>query len=141
MQITINRLIAAGALLAVSTGAALGQGYYSPDNERGWYAGGGIGQFNVEVDGLDGLDETINDFDSDDMSWKLFAGYRLNRFLSFEGAYVNFGEPSDDFSTGGSSGDYSLELSGFAPYVVGTLPLGETFEAFAKVGYYFYDLK
>ena len=33
-----------------------------------------------------------------------------------------------------------MEISGFAPYLVGTLPLG-IFELFAKVGYYFYDVE
>ncbi len=143
MQIAIKHSIAAGALLALvltlATGVAHGQGY-APDNERGWYVGGGVGQFGVEIDGLDGLDDTIADFDADDTAWKLFAGYRFNPYLSLEAAYVNFGEPGDDFSSGGSSGDYTLNLSGFAPYLVGTVPLGPL-ELFAKIGYYFYDLE
>src|SRR5688572_26003749 len=101
MKIAFNRLIAAGAVLTLCSGAALAQ----QSNDRGWFVGGAIGQFNVEVDGLDGLDETINDFDADDTSWKLFAGYRFNKFLSVEAAYVNFGEPGDDFSSAGASGD------------------------------------
>ena len=54
----------------------------------------------------------------------------------------DFGGPSDTFQNSdasGSSGDYEVSLSGFAPYVIGTLPLGPV-ELFAKVGYYFYDV-
>ncbi len=137
MKFPIPRSIVAGAVLALSAGAAFAQSS-SSENDRGFYAGAGLGQFNVKVHGIAG---TLDEFDSDDLSWKIFAGYRLNRYLALEGAYVNFGEPTDDFSTAGSRGDYSIRLSGFAPYVVGTLPLGESFEAFAKLGYYFYDLK
>ena len=32
-----------------------------------------------------------------------------------------------------------MRLKGFAPYVIGTLPLGPV-ELFAKIGYYFYDV-
>ena len=30
-------------------------------------------------------------------------------------------------------------VDGFAPYVVGTLPLGQYFEVYGRLGYYFYD--
>jgi opacity protein-like surface antigen len=30
-------------------------------------------------------------------------------------------------------------VDGFAPYVIGTLPLGNWFEVYARLGYYFYD--
>jgi OOP family OmpA-OmpF porin len=130
-----NRLVAAGALLALS-GAAFAQS----DNEGGWLIGGGIGQFNLEIDDVGDLGDSITDFDSDDMSWKIFMGYRFNQYLSVEGAYVNFGEPGDDFESGGESGDYSLGLSGFAPYVVGSFPAGPV-ELSARIGYYFYDVE
>lgn len=136
----IQRLAAAGIFLTLVTGAGFAQGGSASENDRGWYLGGGLGQFNVEIDGLDGIDEAINDLDADDMSWKLFGGYRINPYISVEAAYVNFGEPGDDFSSGGSSGDYDLQLSGFAPFVVGTFPIGPV-ELSARLGYYFYDLE
>ena len=108
-------------------------------HESGFYVGGGVGQFNVQIDDIDDTDEAIERLDDDDTSWKLFAGYRFNPYISIEAAYIDFGGPSDSFDASGSSGDYKVELSGFAPYVVGTLPLGPV-ELFAKVGYYFYDV-
>lgn len=135
-----QHLAPAAALLTLMTGAAFAQGEYPSENARGWYVGAGIGQFNVKIDGLDSIDEAIDDRDADDMSWKIFTGYRFNPYISVEAAYVNFGEPGDDFSSGGSSGDYNLRVSGFAPFVVGTYPLGPV-ELSAKLGYYFYDLK
>ena len=134
MKIT-KHLIAAGALLALSSGAA-----FADDNEHGWLIGGGFGQFNLQIDDLGDLGDSIANFDANDSSWKLFTGYRFNKYLSVEAAYVNFGEPGDDFTADGTSGDYSIGLSGFAPYVVGTIPLGPV-ELSAKLGYYFYDLK
>lgn len=131
----MNRAITAATLLALS-GAWTA---VNAQNEQGFYLGGGVGQFNVQIDDVDETDEAIERLDDDDTSWKLFAGYRFNPYISLEAAYIDFGGPSDRFDASGSSGDYQVELSGFAPYVIGTLPLGPV-ELFAKVGYYFYDV-
>ena len=64
----------------------------------------------------------------------------MNPYLSFEAAYLDFGRPNDDFSATGSSGDYTVELAGFAPYIIGTVPLGPV-ELSARAGYYIYDLE
>lgn len=135
----MRRAIVAGALLAFASGTALAQ----DDNERGFYAGAGIGQFNFEddVDGLGDFDDEVEDFsiDDDDNSWKVFAGYRFLPWLSAELNYVDFGRTQDEFETGGSSGDYTAELSGIQPALVATLPLGPV-ELSARVGYLFYDI-
>ncbi len=131
----MNRFIATATMLALSGSWTAAQA----ENDSGFYIGGGVGQFNLDIDDIDETDEAVQRLDDDDTSWKLFAGYRLNPWLSFEAAYVDFGGPSDTADASGSSGDYQVELSGFAPYVIGTLPLGPV-ELFAKAGYYFYDV-
>jgi hypothetical protein len=128
--------IAAATLIALSGGMMSAR---AADNEQGFYIGGGVGQFNVQIDDIDDTDNAIQRLDDDDTAWKAFVGYRFNPFFSVEGAYIDFGGPSDKFSTSGSSGDYRAKLSGFAPYVVGTFPLGPV-ELSARVGYYFYDV-
>ncbi len=133
----MNRVIATATLLAL-TGAWSGA-QAADGNDRGFYVGAGVGQFNVKIDDIDQTDEAIERLDDDDNSWKLFGGYRFNPYLSLEVAYIDFGAPEDRFEASGSSGDYKIELSGFAPYIIGTLPLGPV-ELFAKAGYYFYDV-
>lgn len=128
--------IAAATLIALSSGMTAAE---AQENERGFYVGGGVGQFNVQIDDIDDTDEAIERLDDDDTAWKFFGGYRFSPHIALELAYIDFGGPSDRFSTSGSSGDYTVELSGFAPYVIGTLPLGPV-ELFAKAGYYFYDI-
>jgi hypothetical protein len=135
----MSRVIAAAAIAVIGAGTALAQDM-GVENERGFYFGGGVGQFNVELDGLDGVDEAIEDLDADDTSWKAFVGYRLNPYISFEAAYLDFGRPNDEFTATGSSGDYTVELAGFAPYIVGTVPVGPV-ELSARAGYYIYDLE
>jgi OmpA-OmpF porin, OOP family len=128
-------MIAAASIAALSTGAA----YAQDDNDEGFYVGGGVGQFNLEVDGIDGIDEAIETLDDSDTAWQVFIGWRLNPYISLQAAYIDFGGPEDDFSTAGSSGNYRAEFSGFAPAIIGHLPLGPV-ELSAKLGYYIYDL-
>lgn len=130
--------IAAATLIALS-GGMMPAHAAQPDNNRGFYVGGGVGQFNVQIDDIDDTNNAIERLDDDDTSWKAFVGYRFNQYFSIEGAYIDFGGPSDRATATGSSGDYQVELSGLAPYVIGTIPLGPV-ELFGRVGYYFYDV-
>ncbi|WP_129776344.1 porin family protein [Peristeroidobacter soli] len=133
----MNRAIIAATLLALSSGAA----YAAPENDSGFYLGGGVGQFNIEVEGLDTFDDALRTLDDDDTAWQAFIGWRLNPYISLQAAYVDFGRPEDDFSSStGNHGKFRAELSGFAPSIIGTLPLGPV-ELSAKLGYYIYDLK
>jgi OOP family OmpA-OmpF porin len=130
--------IAAATLIALSGGMMMSA--QAQENEQGFYIGGGFGQFNVQIDDVDDTDNAIERLDDDDRAWKLFGGYRFNPHIALELAYIDFGDASDSTTTAsGSSGDYSVGISGLAPYVIGTLPLGPV-ELFGKVGYYFYDL-
>ncbi len=107
------------------------------DNEAGFYAGGGVGQFNLEIDNFDDVVTTADDYDSDDTAYKVFGGWRANQWLALELAYVNLGSPEDEILP---DTFVTVETDGFAPYVVGTFPMG-FFEAFAKAGYYWYDIE
>lgn len=110
------------------------------ENPSGPYVGVGWGQFNVDVDNLSDAGTVAgNIIDADDNAWKIFGGWRFNPYLSLELAYVDLGSPSDRFEGSGSNGNYRLDISGFTPYVIGTIPLGPV-ELFGKVGYYFYDV-
>lgn len=132
----MKRAIVAAMVLAAGTGTALAA---PDDNPRGFYLGGGVGNFNVEIDRFRDVDNAIGRLDDSDTGWKVFAGYRFNQFLSLEGAYVDFGRQSDTFDVAGSSGDFSAHLSGFSPQLVGTIPVGPV-ELSAKVGVYFIDI-
>ncbi|MBX5461270.1 MAG: porin family protein [Steroidobacteraceae bacterium] len=105
------------------------------DNDSGLYLGAGVGQFNVKVNNVDDIGPIVSQFDSDDTSFKAFGGWRFGRYIAAELAYIDFGGPDDDVD----GVNVKAELDGFAPYVVGTLPLGPL-EVFAKAGYFFYDL-
>lgn len=126
------------AVLVLAVGGAGGVAY-AQDNTSGFYLGAGVGQFNVQIDDIDQTDEAIERLDDDDAAWKAFVGYRFNPYIAVEGAYVDLGNPGSRTDASGSSGDFRVRLKGFAPYVIGTLPLGPI-ELFGKIGYYFYDV-
>jgi Outer membrane protein beta-barrel domain len=133
----MNRVITTAALLALMGAGTAAQA--ADENDSGFYVGAGVGQFNVQIDDVDDTDEAIQKLDDDDNSWKLFGGYRFNPYLSLEAAYIDFGGPEDSFEGSGSDNHYKLDISGFAPYIIGSFPIGPV-ELFAKAGYYFYDV-
>jgi OmpA-OmpF porin, OOP family len=120
--------------LAVSHSAAAQE----PDTS-GFYIGAGLGQFDVKVDDLEGVGDVLQDLDADDSAWKFVLGWRFNPFIAIEADYIDLGAPNGDFDASGSSGQYELDLAGFAGYVVGSIPIG-IFEISGKVGYYFHDV-
>jgi hypothetical protein len=125
---TITILIAFVALAFASAAHA--------DNDSGLYAGAGVGMYNVKIDSIADVGTAVGKFDSDDVSFKAFAGWRFAKFIGVEVDYLDFGKPEDDVG----NVKVSTELHGVAPYIVGTLPLGPI-ELSAKFGYFFYDLK
>jgi opacity protein-like surface antigen len=131
----LNRGLVAATLLALGSAASIAHA----DNNAGFYVGGGVGQFNVQIDDIDDTDNAIQRLDENDTAWKAFVGWRFNPYIGLELSYIDFGNPNGRATASGSSGDYQVDLSGFAPYVIGTLPLGPV-ELFGKVGYYFYDV-
>ena len=133
----------ASALLMLMAGPALAQQTRDDDrsgrNVEGFYFGGGIGDFSSSVDEINSLDDVDDagiDFSDSDNALKLFGGWRLNRYFAFQGDYVDFGE-SSGFVTSSVSG--TSDVQGFAPSIVGTLPIGPV-ELFGRIGMMFYEL-
>jgi OOP family OmpA-OmpF porin len=127
-------VLGATALIPLTSSAA------AADNPTGPYIGAGIGQFNTKISHFEDVDNGIQDIsNSDDTAWKIFAGYRFLPYLGVEAAYIDFGKPSDDFSATGSNGNYRVKIHGFAPSLIGRVPLGPV-ELFAKVGEYYYNV-
>ncbi len=138
----MNKVVpVAASLLALMAGPALAQ---RDDNRTGrnldgFYLGGGVGDFSSAVDEINNLDDVDDvgiDFSDGDNATKVFAGWNFNRFFAVQGDYVDFGESSGFVST---SVRGTSDVQGFAPSVVGTLPIGPV-ELFARVGMMFYEI-
>ena len=90
-------------------------------DDRGLYLGAGVS--NIETD--------KSHLSDDDTSYKVFAGYRLNGYLAFEGAFVDLGQFEDknlDFD--GKSVQASAHV-GF--------PLGDRIRLYGSVGAHAWD--
>ena len=136
-------LTVASVLLAFMAGPALSQ--QTRDDQRkgsnveGLYIGGGIGDFSSsidEVNQLDQIDDAGIDFTDGDNATKLFAGWNFNRYFAVQGDYVDFGDQSGAVSPSVSG---TSNVKGFAPSIVGTLPIGPV-ELFGRIGMMFYNV-
>jgi OOP family OmpA-OmpF porin len=135
----MKKLLAITALVLTATAPALAHAEPDAGNPSGPYIGGGWGRFNLHIHNLNDVGTAVDTIsDAKDNAWKVFAGYRFNPYWSLEAAYIDFGSPGDRFQASGSDGSYRVKMSGFAPSLVGTIPLGPV-ELSAKVGYYLYD--
>jgi OOP family OmpA-OmpF porin len=140
----MNRsLVFAGLMASLVAVPAFAQSERDDDragrNLEGLYLGGGIGDFSSAVDeinNLDDIDDVGIDFSDGDNARKLFLGWHFNRFFAVQGDFIDFGDASGFVapSVRGSS-----DVQGFAPSIVGTLPLGPI-ELFARVGMIFYEV-
>mgnify|MGYP001764557532 CR=1 FL=1 len=126
----MKRTLAAAILVALGTTPALAE------NDSGPYVGAGVGRFNVQIDNPGDVTDTVGSFDADDTTFKAFVGWRFNPYLAVELDYLDLGNPEDRIDQQRVNAD----VNGFAPYVVGTLPVGPV-ELFAKAGYLFYDVQ
>lgn len=133
----VCKVLAAGAAGALALAFSHSAAAQEPDTS-GFYIGAGVGQFDVKIKDLEGVGEALKNLDENDAAWKIVVGWRFNPYISLEADYIDLGAPKGHFDATGSSGQYELQLAGFAPYVVGTLPLG-IFELSAKLGYYWHD--
>lgn len=140
----------AGVLLALTAGPALAQRDRDRDDDRpghnldGLYIGGGVGDFSSEARNINNPGDVNNvgiDFTDSSNATKLFAGWAFNRFFAVQGDYVDFGESSGAVapSVTRAGGTATSDVQGFAPSIVGTIPLGPI-ELFGRVGVMFYDV-
>ena len=99
--------------------------------DSGAYLGASLGQAEPDIEFGDG------DFDGDATAWKVFGGYNFDVTLvnlAVEGAYVDFGSPSDRFV----GVPVELEADAFTGFGVVGLDLG-IFGLFAKAGLAWWD--
>lgn len=89
------------------------------------YVGLSLGQATYDLNCVGGFECD----DKDDLAGKLYTGGKFNRMLGLELAYVWLGEAQ---ANGGSTEAQLANLS-----LVGNVPIGERFNAYAKVGAFY----
>lgn len=105
--------------------------------DGGFYLGGSVGSSFINQtlsETVDGIG--INDFkiDQSNFAYKIFGGFRLNKFLALEGGYRNTGKAEDAFE----GIPITSKTKGWDVEAVGVLDL-EVIFAFAKAGAFFWN--
>ncbi|MGO4222834.1 outer membrane beta-barrel protein [Lysobacter sp. TAF61] len=109
------------ALIAVLAGAAA---FGAQAADKGFYAGAGVGQSFVDE----------GSYDDEDTAFSVFGGYQFNRYFGLEAGYADFGK----LEPRGNGAD--LEASSVYLTAVGTVPITDSFSAYAKAGFQRWDL-
>jgi opacity protein-like surface antigen len=142
---------------ALAAFACLGVAVDSMATEQGFYVGAEAAAVLPTVDKSDGIDfglpsgvvhvlpESIR-FDGSEFGWSASLGYRVNRYLSAEVAYLDFGsiDVAETYDLANSipvpvepgefTSDFDLRVYGPMVSVLGTLPFSGKYEAFARAG-------
>jgi OOP family OmpA-OmpF porin len=118
---------------------------FAQDETKGFYAGISLGQskFKGACDSEAGV--AVSNCKDTDTAWKIFGGYQFTPNLAVELGYNDFGRISGDatLTFGGSTftGNAKVEATAFELTGVGTLPLGQQFSLYGKLGVYYAETK
>src|SRR5665647_450366 len=122
---------------------AISAGSLAMADDAGWYVGANVGASRATIDdaritsGLLGNGFSAAPITNDDSStgYKLYGGYRLNRYIAVEGGYFDlgdFGFKATTVPAGTLTGN--IKLRGLNLDLVGTLPITEKFSVFGRIG-------
>ena len=100
--------------------------------ESGWLVGGSVGQSKIKLDCPAGAS-----CDDTDTAFRIFGGYNFNKHFGAELGYADLGKAT--FSAAGLSGD--AKATAWDLMAVGTLPIGDKFGVYGKLGWYRADTK
>ncbi len=144
----LTKTVLASALVFASA-AALPTAAFAQD--AGWYLGGAVGQSKFDINRGEpaagftaaGLTTTGITTDENDTGWKLFGGYKINKYFGVEGTYVDLGKFSASTTiTAGLPGvplgftASAKAKDGLYISAVGTWPVTTDFSVFGKLGVY-----
>jgi OOP family OmpA-OmpF porin len=129
------------ALVALCIAAAL-FGTSGPARAQAhWYIGVTLGASNANITQeavpVTGATSSVFLTDSRDPGFKVFAGYRFNRYFAVEGGFAWLGEfQATTQVTAPTTGTLNADIRVIGLYIdaVGMLPMDYGFAAFAKVG-------
>ena len=144
---TLRHLVSIAALTLPVVCTADGTGFFGGVGIGGSRAEGNIGKIGVPPPSGESI--ISNDFKESDVAWKIFAGYRFIENLGVEVGYIDLGKPDGSFCftenppvgslCESREWDVSVDITGWNVDLVGILPLGNSWEVFAKLGVYVWD--
>lgn len=123
----MRTLLVAGGLLAAASAQAQVEG-------SGGYFGLGAGQAMAQdyCAGEPGL--TLATCDDKDTGYRIYGGYKFNRNLAIEGAYVDLGSYPASGTLLGTPFDLKVDIAGLTVQAVGMVPVGDYVTLLGRAG-------
>ena len=119
-------------------------------DDSAWYVGGNVGKSKASIDDeritssllSEGFSTMSLSDEKNGTGFKLFGGYKFNRFFAMEGGYFNlgkFGFTANTLPLGTLTG--KLKVNGVNLDLVAMMPFTERFSAFARAGVIYAEAK
>ena len=104
-------------------------------DDRHWYIGQGIGQSKLKLNNADFTIALSTSESKDEMgtAYKIYGGYRFNRYFSAEGGYTYLGKAKYRYETPLGNGEVTFKARSLNAFAVGGYPIGGFF-LFGKLG-------
>ncbi len=99
---------------------------------QGFYWGGSIGQSKAK-EGCTGVTISCDDKSA---AWRIFGGYQANRNFAAELGYADLGKTKASGVISGVGVDAKTKVNAWDLVGIGSLPLGDAFSLYAKLGVY-----
>jgi OOP family OmpA-OmpF porin len=99
----------------------------------GFEVGLGMGLNQLKIETEDGFEL----FDEQSTAWRVFGGYRLNRFIAFQVGWIDGGSAGESFG----NVEYRVESRALEGSVLGILPIGERVQVFGRASQFKWKLK
>lgn len=105
---------------------------FSPAYAGNFFVGTTLGQ--SEADDYE-LESVSTDLDDNDFAYRVFAGYRFNKYFAFGGSWVDLGElDARGNSLTEPNFTDNIEVDGLELWLAGILPVGDRWSFFGTVG-------
>ena len=138
------------SLVALAALAATFASPFAMAEDKGWYGGLNIGQSKAKIDDVritsglltGGFTSVQISDDNRDVGYKIFGGYRINKYFALEGSYFDLGKfnfIANTVPAGTLNG--TLKARGAGLDLVGMVPFTERFSAFGRVGANYAEVK
>ena len=135
----MNKKITQTAVAAIALSGLVGA---APSYAQ-WYVGASVGKSDITFNNAAQSDQFLDlgftnpstVSNTKDTGYRAFGGYQLHKYIAIEAAYVDLGRFSfrtDVTPKGSLSG--STRIDGFELSALGTVPIGDRFGLFARVG-------
>jgi OOP family OmpA-OmpF porin len=107
--------------------------------DSGFYVGGAIGQASyreacADFNRLVGVPGAFTCTSREDTAGKVFAGWRILRYLAAEISYIDYGEVTAPGTVGGAAVTATSSVKAAGISALGIVPLGERLSIFGRLG-------